>query len=375
MSQHTTRLNSNTLIVLVIAGLTLSSAVCGGWVSQDGGDVEATVVAGVAATQQAEVNLQVTIAAAVEATQAAAPTGLPQPTLPPASEASTPAVPTPASVPDPQQVRQVIFNEVSGAIAQDLEFLKSLYTPDAVVIDHNGTPADPSDDTTWRGWVNIERRYRAFFAAGFSSLNLIDLTIQMDGDRATGTHAGVVLDGTAYPDQGVYALEKVDGRWLITRLEFGNEADYDLLAETPAGATNPPVTRDDGLYVLKLGSQHRYEEPWGWDRGNPCEAWARGNFDDTKPDYRGFNVELLLTNNTETKVPDDWPVSFTTANGKQVQACYYGYRGSGPEPGATSSVTFFTVVEKGDYVERITFSLNGQTIQLCLDGVGGWSNC
>ncbi|HEX9923473.1 MAG TPA: hypothetical protein VGD99_12520 [Anaerolineae bacterium] len=373
MSQHTTRLNSNTLAVLALAGLALASAVCGGW--NQGDDVEATVAAGVAATQQAEVSLQATIEAAVAATQAAGPAGLPQSTLPPAPEDSTPAAPTPASVPDPQQVRQVIFNEVSGAIAQDLEYLRSLYAPDAVVVDHNGTPADPSDDTTWQGWVNIERRYRAFFAAGFSSLNLIDLTIQMDGDRATATHAGVVLDGTAYSDQGVYALEKLAGRWLITRLEFGNEADYDLLAETPIGAANPPVTRDDGLYVLRLGNQHRYEEPWGWDRGNPCEAWATGNFDDTKPDYRGFNIELLLTNNAETKVPDDWPVSFTTANGKQVQACYYGYSGSGPEPGATSSVTFFTVVEKGDYVERIAFSLNGQTIQLCLDGAGGWSSC
>ena len=373
MSQHTTRLNSNSLAVLAIAVLALSLAVCGGWMSQDG-DVEATVAAGVAATQQAEIDLQVTIEAAVAATQAA---GLPQPepTLPPVPEASTPAAPTPALAPNPQQVRQVIFNEVSGAIAQDLEYLRSLYAPDAVVVDHNGTPTDPSDDTTWRGWVNIERRYRAFFAAGFSSLNLIDLTIRVDGDRATATHTGVVLDGAAYPDQGVYALEKLNGQWLITRLEFGNKADYDLLTETPTGAVNPPVIRDDGLYVLKLGNQHRYEEPWGWDGGNPCEAWATGNFDDTKPNYRGFNVELLLTNNSETKVPDDWPVSFTTANGKHVQACYYGYSGSGPEPDATSSVTFFTVVEKGDYVERIAFSLNGQTIQLCLDGAGGWSNC
>jgi len=142
------------------------------------------------------------------------------------------------------------------------------------------------------------------------------------------------------------------------------------------GQTATPEPRqDDGLYVLELGSQHRYEEPWGWDRGDPCQAWATGNFDDTKPNYRGFNVELLLTNNSDSKVPDAWPISFTTANGKQVNACYYGYDGSGPPPGATSSVTFFTVVEKGDFVETITFALNDQTVQLCLDGKGGWSPC
>jgi hypothetical protein len=134
-------------------------------------------------------------------------------------------------------------------------------------------------------------------------------------------------------------------------------------------------TQDDGLYTLAVGSQHRYEEPWGWDRGDPCQAWESGNFDDTKPFYRGFNVELLLTNNSAEKAPDAWPVSFTTAGGKTVKACYYGYEGSGPEPGETSSVTFFTVVEQGDFVENITFSYNGQTVQLCLDGKGGWVHC
>ena len=181
----------------------------------------------------------------------------------------------------------------------------------------------------------------------------------------------MVLDGTLYPDKGVYILEKSNGQWLITRLEFGNETEYDNLT----AGSEEPVSRDDGLYVLELGNQHRYEEPWGWDRGDPCEAWATSNFDDTRPNYRGFNVELLLTNNSDTKVPDAWPISFTTANGKSVQACYYGYDGSGPSPGATSSVTFFTVVEQGDYVETVTFSLDDQTIQLCLDGEGGWTRC
>ena len=137
----------------------------------------------------------------------------------------------PPPISDPEQIRSIILNEVNGAIAQDLILLKSLYAPGAVVVDHNGTPDDPSDDTTWNSWANIERRYLAFFSAGFSSLTLVDLSI------------------------------------------------------------------------------------------------------------------------------------------------YYGYEGSGPQPGATNSVTFFTVVEKGDYVEKITFSFNGQTLQLCLDGKGGWSRC
>lgn len=337
-------------------------------------DVEATIAAGIAATQQAQAHLQATIEAAVVATQTANQPG--EPAGPSTPIPFTPVGATSAPLPDPEQVRTVILNEVNGTIAKDLTLLKSLYAPDAVIIDHHGTPDSPNDDTIWQGWANIERRYSAFFSTGFSSLSLVDLSVQMDGDWATGTHQGVVLDGTLYPDQGVYTLEKISGQWLITRLEYGNETGY---GPSPANLGGDQVEqqplRDDGLYILKVGNQHRYEEPWGWDRGDPCEAWATGNFDDTKPYYRGFNIELLLTNNSAAKVPDAWPISFTTAKGKSVQACYYGYDGSGPAPGATSSVTFFTVVEKGDYVEKITFSLHDQAVQICLDGQGGWSYC
>jgi hypothetical protein len=261
-------------------------------------------------------------------------------------------------------------------MARDLNLLKSLYAPQAVVVDHSGTPDDPADDTIWQDWANIERRYSAFFSSGASALTLVDLSIQVDGQRAVAMHQGAVLDGTLYPDRGIYTLEKIDGRWLITQLDYGYEKGMD---SSPLGVENNQAEtqplRNDGLYVLKLGNQHRYEEPWGWDRGDPCKAWETGNFDDTKPNYRGFNVELLLTNNSDEKIPDAWPISFTTAQGKSVNACYYGYESSGPEPGVTRSVTFFTVVEKGDYVEKITFSLNDQTVQICLDGQGGWSPC
>lgn len=360
---------------LVTVALLLSPALLGvcGW--GQAVDVRATVAAGVAATQQAAVSLQATVAAAVAATQTAqgqapAPTSLstPLPFTP------IPAQPNPAS--DPEQVRAVILSEVNGTVAKDLALLKSLYALDALVIDRHGTPDDPGDDTTWQGWANIERRYLAFFSAGPSALNLVDLAIQVDGNRAVGTHQGVVMDGTLYRDRGVYTLEKLNGQWLISQLEYGNEKNVasSLPQGTPENAAGQP-SRDDGLYVLKVGNQHRYEEPWGWDRGDPCKAWETHNFDDTKPNYRGFNVELLLTNNSDSQVPDAWPISFTTARGKLVKACFYGYAGSGPPPGATSSVTFFTVVEKDDYVEKITFSLNGQTVQLCLDGQGGWSHC
>lgn len=357
---------SSVIIAIAVFISPAMLAVCGWGQSVN---VEATVAAGVVATQQAAVNLQATIDAAVMATQAAQQGS--QPPTPPALLTLIPFTPIPPNPPaDPEQVRAVILNEVNATVAQDLSLLKSLYAPDAVIRDHNDTPNDPGDDTTWQGWANIERRYLAFFSTGPSSLTLVDLAIQVDGNRAVGTHQGVVIDGTLYRDQGIYTLVKLNGQWLISQLDYGNEESSGQEG-TPASQPG----RDDGLYVLKVGNQHRYEEPWGWDRGDPCQAWKTGDFDDTRPNYRGFNVELLLTNNSETKVPDAWPITFTTARGKSVKACYYDYEGSGPSPEATSSVTFFTVVEKGDYVQKIRLSLNGQTVQLCLDGQGGWSRC
>jgi len=370
--QNRQNLFSNAIVAIAILISPAMLTVCG---LGQAVDVEATVAAGVAATQQAAVNLQATVDAAVVATQSAqSQVPAPTPLLTSIPFTPIPASPTPPS--DPEQVRAVILNEINGAIAQDLALLKSLYAPDAVIMDHNGTPDDSTDDTIWHGWVNIERRYLAFFSAGFSSLTPVDLSIQIDGNQAIGTHQGVVLDGTLYRDRGFYTLDKLNGQWMITQLEYGNEKGYgNLSAQGEDGNPAGQPAQDDGLYVLKLGNQHRYEEPWGWDRGDPCKAWETGDFDDTKPNYRGFNVELLLTNNSDSKLPDAWPISFTTAKGKSVKACYYGYKDSGPPPGATTSVTFFTVVEKGDYVEKITFSLNDQTVQLCLDGKGGWSGC
>jgi hypothetical protein len=144
---------------------------------------------------------------------------------------------------------------------------------------------------------------------------------------------------------------------------------------SPGGQTVPAGS---GMYTLRIGGQHRYEEPWGAPKsGDPCEAWRDNNWDDEHPDYRGFNVELLLTNNSAVKVQDDWGdgMSFFTSAGQQVQACYYGYGGAGPVPGGTTSLTFFTVVPKGQFVQVMQLNLNGQFVQICLDGRGGWSGC
>ncbi len=149
-----------------------------------------------------------------------------------------------------------------------------------------------------------------------------------------------------------------------------------ITAPTPT-ITPTTVNLSRARYVLAMGNQHLYEEPWGGDRGDPCEAWRTGNFDDNDPNYRGFNLELKLTNNTDQKVADDWAeqLSFVTSGGKQLKACYYGYDGMGPPPKGTTSVTFFTVVPKGDYVSVAELQIDDETLRLCFDGRGGAFPC
>ena len=195
-------------------------------------------------------------------------------------------------------------------------------------------------------------------------------------------------------DDGAHGTElwlsdgTLDGTKLFADI---NPGSIDLFPETAAPPASPQSTTSQPdstatrqadnnvnrqLYVLEMG-KHLYEEPWGGDRGDPCEAWRTGNFDDNDPNYRGFNLELKLTNNSTEKIPDDWAdnLSFWTASGKELTACFYGYEGMGPAPRGTTSVTFFTVVPKGDYVSEADVTINGEDIQLCFDGRGGVFQC
>lgn len=138
-----------------------------------------------------------------------------------------------------------------------------------------------------------------------------------------------------------------------------------------------PDNGNAGIYILKMGSQHRYDEPWGGDNGDPCEANRVGKFDDDNPNFRGFNVELELINNSAAKVEDTWgqAVSFVTASGQRLKACPYEYPDMGPTPGASNKVTFFTVVPKDDYVSKAELGINGQVMQVCFDKAGQSFDC
>ena len=248
MSQSTDRFS----IYGVILGLTLVILACG---ISGQPDIEATVAAGVAATQQADAIAKTTIEAAIAATQQVNQGATPQS----AENSVTPTpvppitIPAPGELPHPpdqQAVIQVISAEVNALLDQDLTQLKSLYLSGAIIIDRGGTPNIPGDDVIWNGWPNIEQRYAALFKIGFSSLTLVDLSIQMEGNQATATYQGVILDELLYPDQGSFTLKNQAGQWLIAQQELGHTPGYAL-----------QLPRDDGIYRLEVGGQHRYEEP------------------------------------------------------------------------------------------------------------------
>ncbi len=138
-----------------------------------------------------------------------------------------------------------------------------------------------------------------------------------------------------------------------------------LAAVKPVGAS--------ASFRLEIGSEFSYAQPWGAPRtGDVCQALKYDDWDDTQDIYRGLTVELLLTNNSPTGLPDDWGgVEFVTGYDQTGRFCPHEYLGSGPPPGETRSVTYFGLIPMGDYVKYIRLNqLNGEVLEMCLNRDG-----
>ena len=186
-------------------------------------------------------------------------------------------------------------------------------------------------------------------------------------DYPISFQALVLDDGNdTYRGQGVIYIDDLTSR------EGGADSSSTQTDGSRAGSSGP--------YVLKVGSKHRYE-PWGapWD-GDPCQAYRENRWND-KVLMRAFHLQLLLTNNSTAPIPDGWVPDYRTAGGKTGQFCYFGYssdRTTAVMPGATGDVTFFTVIQPGDYVQYVYLpidSAKGHFLEICLDGSGAQISC
>lgn len=129
------------------------------------------------------------------------------------------------SLADKEIVKANIETEVKASSERNLLLLESIYAPNSVVINRMKTPYDSGDDLIYTGWDNIRQlHYVNLFKSQVwqSPIYLTDLQIEISNNKATGTHRGIVSKGNYFPDYSIYTLEKIDGVWLITQLEYGN---------------------------------------------------------------------------------------------------------------------------------------------------------
>jgi hypothetical protein len=168
------------------------------------------------------------------------------------------------------------------------------------------------------------------------------------------------------------------GTIYIDDLSSQEGAPVSATTPSPAATTAPaaPVAETPGAansdFQLKI-EKFSYVQPWGAPRnGDVCQTFKNQNWDDTQAGYRSLSVELSLTNNSASPIPDDWGgVVYVTGKGEQGLFCRYEYPGSGPPSGESRSVTFFTVIRQGDYIQYIRLQpLAGQQLELCLNSDG-----
>jgi hypothetical protein len=131
----------------------------------------------------------------------------------------------------------------------------------------------------------------------------------------------------------------------------------------PTAAFLPP-------YSVTLGRNVMYE-PWG----RPLDPdGCSGPYNDDSP-VRRLTVEVILTNNSNSFIPDNWGPTFFSASGQILQTCAWLYDDMAVQPGETINVTFATHMEANDWVSAMVFDELGYTVTLCLNPSGQVVGC
>jgi hypothetical protein len=125
----------------------------------------------------------------------------------------------------------------------------------------------------------------------------------------------------------------------------------------PTATTQPPYT----LSINKIEP-----EPWGRPT-NP--DGCNGPYNDRDPVKR-FTIELIVTNQSNRTIPDDWYPVFYTAQGQTPTTCVWYYDNTAVQPGETTYVTFATHVETNDWVQSMRLSELGYDVVVCFNAAG-----
>jgi hypothetical protein len=149
-------------------------------------------------------------------------------TPPPVAE-PTPAVelssPTPVPASDEEAIRFLLQAEGEGVVNKDIDRLMGLWAEEGFVADANHTPADGTDDLTWKGSYAVRDRYiTAVFPGNPSTAAPTDLTIEINADRATVTATTRIGDEVSPAGDRWTFLRTPDG-WRIESLTYNLEAE------------------------------------------------------------------------------------------------------------------------------------------------------
>lgn len=141
------------------------------------------------------------------------------------SPTPTPAVemrlPTPAS--DEEAIRLLLQAEGMGIVSQDIDYVMSLWSRDGFVTDANHTPADTSDDLSWKGWYAVRDRYITLVFPGNPSLvQPSDLVITIQGDHAVVT-ATTRIGNEVSPAGDRWTFVRTPEGWRIESLTYNLE--------------------------------------------------------------------------------------------------------------------------------------------------------
>jgi len=129
----------------------------------------------------------------------------------------------PADITPDREIWEVISAESRFVVSQEIEPLMQLWSEDAAITDTQHTPADPSDDQTWKGSDAVRYRYvRSVFPSAPGSAQPRELEIEISGDRATA-RGTTSIGGEVSPAGDAWELALRDGCWVLTALTYNLE--------------------------------------------------------------------------------------------------------------------------------------------------------